>query len=57
MYVCIVVTMIIERSNSAGGHQGEEDAVTPTRGYKRIFSSLVAVIALTIIVISLDATS
>eukprot|EP01036_Dinobryon_divergens_P024033 gene24033-32444_t len=49
------VTMIIERSNSAGG-QGEEDAVTPTRGYKRIFSTLLAVIALTIIVITLDTT-
>ena len=53
--ICIVVTMIIERSNSAGG-QGEEDAVTPTRGYKRIFSTLLAVIALTIIVITLDTT-
>jgi hypothetical protein len=38
---------------SAGGNI-DEDRVPPARGYKRIYSSLMAVIALTIIVICLD---
>ena len=39
---------------SAGGNI-DEDRVPPARGYKRIYSSLLVVIALTIIVIALDA--
>ena len=38
---------------NAGGNI-DEDRVPPAHGYKRIYSSLLAVIALTIIVICLD---
>mmetsp|Transcript_25061 Transcript_25061/g.34425 ORF Transcript_25061/g.34425 Transcript_25061/m.34425 type:complete len:723 (-) Transcript_25061:146-2314(-) len=46
----------VRETIAAASSAAEDDVVKPTNGYKRIFSSMLAVLALAVIVIALDAT-